>query len=154
MSGASPRHRFTKSQKLRRPVEFKRVYDGGAKAGDDRLLVFALRNDDRVTRVGLSVSKKHGSAVKRNRIKRLLREAFRLGQHDLPAGLDLVLVPRPDAGATLDEFQRSLAGCVRRAVKRLPGEVGGVGSRGPGEREKEAAPCDSSRSHERPGDGA
>lgn len=107
-------------QKLRRPVEFKRVYDGGAKAGDDRLLVFALPNDLGVTRLGLSVSKKHGGAVKRNRIKRLLREAFRLGQHDLPPGLDLVLIPRPGMNSALADYRKSLAGCTRRAAKRLP----------------------------------
>lgn len=115
-----PRLRLTKRQKLRRPREFRRVYDAGCKAGDQHLLVFVLPNDLGVTRVGLSVSRKHGTAIARNRIKRLLREAFRLGQHDLPAGLDLVLIPRPNNTATLDEFRSSLAGCVRRAVKRLP----------------------------------
>ena len=125
MADPTPRYRFMKEQKLRRPAEFKRVYDGGAKAGDDRLLVFALANDLGVTRVGLSVSKKHGGAVKRNRIKRLLREAFRLGQHELPAGFDLVLIPRPNAAATLADFRKSLAGCARRAVKRLPPRGGG-----------------------------
>lgn len=132
MTDPVQRLRLTKRQKLRRPAEFKRAYNEGGKAGDDRLLVFALRNDLGVTRLGLSVSRKHGSAVKRNRIKRLLREAFRLGQHDLPSGLDLVLVPRPGVGATLADYRRSLAGCVRRAVKRLP--TGGGGSREAGDR--------------------
>jgi len=125
MSDPPLRFRLTKGQKLRRPAEFKRVYDGGAKAGDDRLLVFVLPNDLGVTRVGLSVSKKHGGAVKRNRIKRLLREAFRLGQHDLPVGLDLVLIPRPNVASMLGEYRKSLSGCVRRAVKRLPPREGG-----------------------------
>jgi ribonuclease P protein component len=120
LPSSSLRYRLTKAQKLRRPSEFKRVYDGGAKAGDDRLLVFALPNDLGLTRLGLSVSKKHGGAVKRNRIKRLLREAFRLSQHDLPPGLDLVLIPRPNAAATFAEYRTSLAGCARRAAKRLP----------------------------------
>ncbi len=116
------RRRFTfiKRQKLRRPAEFKRVYDRGAKAGDDHLLAFALPNDLGVTRVGLSVSRKHGGAVRRNRVKRLLREAFRLGAAGLPPGLDVVLIPRPNSGAALADYRRSLAGCVRRAAKRLP----------------------------------
>lgn len=114
------RFTFTKQQKLRRPAEFRCVYDAKTKAGDEHLLVFALRNDLGTTRVGLSVSKKHGGAVQRNRVKRLLREAFRLHQHDLPQGLDLVLVPRPKSGATLADYSRSLIGCVRRVIKRLP----------------------------------
>jgi ribonuclease P protein component len=120
MNERSRRYGFTKRQKLRKPSEFRRVYDGKVRAGDDHLLVFGLLNDLGVTRVGLSVSKKHGSAVQRNRIKRLLREAFRLSQHDLPPGLDLVLIPRPGSGATLADYRRSLAGCVRRLVRRLP----------------------------------
>ena len=49
----------------------------------------------RGARLGLSVSKDHGPAVRRNKIKRLLREAFRLERYALPADLDLVLIPRP-----------------------------------------------------------
>ncbi|MGC1274786.1 MAG: ribonuclease P protein component [Planctomycetaceae bacterium] len=119
MGEIAPRRRLTKQQKLRRPSEFRRVYEKGRKAGDDHLLVFAMRNEVRVTRLGLSVSKKHGSAVARNRIKRLLREAFRLDQFELPSGFDLVLVPRPKSGATLADYRCSLAGCVRRVMKRL-----------------------------------
>ncbi|MBA3312874.1 MAG: ribonuclease P protein component, partial [Planctomycetaceae bacterium] len=118
-----PRYRLTKRQKLRSPSEFRVVYDGKVKAGDEHLLVFALRNDLGVTRLGLSVSKKHGGAVARNRVKRLLREAFRLEQHELPIGLDLVLIPRSDSGAMLADYRRSLSSCVRRAAKRLPSPV-------------------------------
>jgi ribonuclease P protein component len=120
MADPPRRYTLTKRQKLRRPAEFRKVYESGAKAGDDHLLVFAMRNDLGVTRIGLSVSRKHGSAVARNRIKRLLREAFRLDQHDLPVGLDLILIPRPDTEAGLGDYRRSLVGCVRRLMKRLP----------------------------------
>lgn len=72
------------------------------------------------TRFGLSVSRKHGNAVKRNRIKRLLREAFRLSQHDLPAGLDLILIPRQNSGTLLEDYQRSLRAVAKRLDKRLP----------------------------------
>ncbi|MFV0442282.1 MAG: ribonuclease P protein component [Planctomycetaceae bacterium] len=112
--------RYRKAQHLRRPAEFQRVYDGKVRAGDDRLLVFALRNELGLTRIGLSVSRKHGGSVQRQRLKRLLREAFRLSQHDLPSGLDLILIPRPQEDANVVVLQHSLMRLAKKLVKRLP----------------------------------
>lgn len=110
---------FPKSRHLRSPDEFQRVYDLKHRAGDDCLLVFAAENELGYTRIGLSVSKKQGNAVRRHHIKRLLREAFRLEQHNLPAGLDLILIPRQNREATLDEFRRSLAALAQRLFRRI-----------------------------------
>ena len=79
------RFTFIKAQHLRSKSDFERVYALKNKAADGVLLVFAARNEGPVTRIGLSVSKKHGGAIVRNRLKRLLREAFRLMQHQIPA---------------------------------------------------------------------
>ena len=115
-----PDFSFPKSAKLRKSAEFRRLYDGQVRAGDDHLLVFAAWNDLGETLCGLSVSKKHGNAVRRGRLKRLMREAFRHVRHDLPVGLDLILIPRQNSGATVENYKRSLKGICRRLPKRLP----------------------------------
>lgn len=104
---------------MRSSRDFERIYAAKQRAGDAHLLIFAAPNGLEHARLGLSVSRKHGGAVRRNRIKRLLREAFRLTQHELPAGLDLVLIPRLDSGATLDDYRNSLVKLAARLSRRL-----------------------------------
>lgn len=70
-------------------------------------------------RLGLSVSRKVGSAVVRNRWKRLLREAFRLEKEHLPKGVDLVVIPRPGAEPELARLQNSLSWLAARVARRL-----------------------------------
>jgi ribonuclease P protein component len=113
------KYRLTASQRLTGGRQFERVYKLRRRAGDRRLIVFAARNATGVTRFGLSVSKKHGNAVVRSRLKRLLREAFRLSQHELPAGLDLVLIPARDSGAGVDDYRRSLLRAADALARRL-----------------------------------
>src|SRR5436189_3743537 len=88
--------RFRKHEHLRRPDEFRRVYDRRRSVSDDWLIVYACENGLPHLRLGLSVSKKKVAlATDRNRRRRLYREAFRLTRHQMPVGLDLVLIPTP-----------------------------------------------------------
>ncbi len=109
---------LSREQRIRSGGDFRRCYNG-ARAGDNHLLIFAIRNDIEFSRVGVSVSKRHGNAVKRNRKKRLLREAYRVQQHDLPGSLDLVLVPRQRADSGLNDFKASLRRLTRKLARRL-----------------------------------
>lgn len=113
-----------KSSRIRSSRDFARIYGLRNRAGDRHLLVFAAKNDLGRTRFGLSVSKKHGNAVKRSRLKRLLREAFRLSRHELPNGLDFILIPRQDSGAELADYRRSLVRVAGQLARRLGVEDG------------------------------
>ena len=111
--------RFRPHEHLRRPADFQAVYDRRRSAADGTLVVYARENGLSYSRVGLSVSKKFGSAVRRNRVRRLLREAFRLTKAELPAGYDLVLIPRPLDEYDLEGIRQSLAKLTRQAVKKI-----------------------------------
>ena len=113
---------FHKSQHLRAKADFERVYAAKIKAADGNLLIFADRNGQSRTRIGLSVSKKHGGAVVRNRLKRLLREAFRLRQHQIPCGIDLILIPLAADRASLESYQDGLIKITRRLIRRMETE--------------------------------
>jgi len=104
---------------MKTPAEFERCYARKRSASDNVLVVYACENGLDHPRLGCSVSKKLGGAVSRNRYKRLLREAFRLTQHDLPKGVDLVVIPRPGAEPSLDVVKQSLVKLALQGSEKL-----------------------------------
>ena len=110
---------FPHTHRMKTPAEFERCYARKRSASDGVLIVYACENDRSHPRLGCSVSRKIGNAVVRNRYKRLFREAFRLSQHDLPAGVDLVLIPRPGPEPTLEALKESLVKLAQQAARKL-----------------------------------
>ena len=119
-----PSFRFRPAEHLRRPADFKRVYDRRRSASDGWLIVYACENGLPHLRLGLSVSRKVGPAVRRNRLRRLYREAFRLSRPELPVGLDLVLIPRRPDDPPLEQLRASLRRLVGLLAGRLAREAG------------------------------
>ena len=120
MPDADRTYRLPQLHRLKHPSAFKQVYARKRSAADELLIVYACENGLMHSRLGLSVSRKVGGAVVRNRYKRLFREAFRLMQHQLPTGVDLVLIPRPrQQMPSLDELKESLRKLAAQATQRL-----------------------------------
>jgi ribonuclease P protein component len=115
---------FGPDRRLRRPAEFQRVYRRGIKFITPVLVFFLHTGEGDQARLGLSVSRKVGKAVKRNRIKRLTREAFRLSWGE--QRVDMVVSPRRGAAQQpLSAYRRCfdlLAGQLRKGILKQEGK--------------------------------
>ena len=114
--------KFRKENRLRKPVEFQRVYAYRKAASDDVLLVYGFPNDLGRMRLGISVSRKIGNAVIRNRWKRLIREAFRLHilTGDPVRGLDLIVIPQKGIPpVSFEKLRKSLQRNVNRLKRKI-----------------------------------
>ncbi len=118
MTEAANNLTLPRTMRILRKADFNRAFAARCTVSDPHLVIQVAANDLDHPRVGLVVGRRHGNAVKRNRLRRLLREAFRLEQHNIPAGLDYVLVPRPGAPADLETFRRSLLTLAPQAQQR------------------------------------
>jgi ribonuclease P protein component len=118
---------FRPHERIKNPADFKRAFDRKRSASNDAIIVYGVENGLEYCRLGLSVSKKRvRRAHDRNRVKRALREAFRLAKAELPVGIDLVIVPRggtvgfAEVRVALPELARAVARRLGRVPSKLP----------------------------------
>jgi ribonuclease P protein component len=105
-------HGLAHWERIRRRPEFEHAYDTGVRIQGRFMTVFVVPNSREVTRFGVAATRKLGSAVERNRAKRLARELFR---HHKIAGLDIVIVPRREMlDAPFAAVEADYLGCLQR----------------------------------------
>jgi ribonuclease P protein component len=119
--------RRSRRQRLSRSAEFDRVYREGRSHANRYLVVYSFprEGDEADPRLGVSVGRKVGGAVERNRVKRLLRDAFWACADELPDGHDFVVVARPEAG---ELAQRDGEAGVEAALRELLEKAGSARS--------------------------
>ena len=94
---------------LKKNIDFGKVYRKGKSRANRQLVLYILSNGTDKNRLGISVSKKVGNSVVRHRIKRLIKEAYRLNEPAFARGYDLVFIARTDAaGKTYEEIKNSV----------------------------------------------
>jgi len=106
--------------RLRAQKDFDRVLRHGVRASDQRITLYAAGNEVGTARLGIAAGRRLGNAVRRNRIKRLVREAFRRLRHRLPPGTDWIVVPKASGEPTDLDVQRSLHALAERLARRMP----------------------------------
>ena len=110
------RYTFTRELRLLTPAQFKTVFTNPIKASSAEITLLAVPNEMQHPRLGLTVAKRHVKrANQRNRIKRVIRDSFRLNQHDLPP-LDIVVLVR---GGVLDIDNEQLRKLVEKLWRKL-----------------------------------
>ncbi|MFN0132644.1 MAG: ribonuclease P protein component [Phycisphaerales bacterium] len=123
---------FRRDQRLQHAREFQAVRAARRSRTRGPVVVSVLPNGGKRWRLGLAVGRNAGGAVERNRIKRVVREAFRLVQHELPigevGGCDVVVSVRGPTRLTLEGCQRLLLETTRSMCGRGGGRDGGDGS--------------------------
>ncbi len=112
---------FDREHRLRTRSQINRVFAWGRSVADRHFVVYTRNNELGHSRLGLSVGRRVGGAVQRNRIKRLLREAFRLSRERIGPDLDVFVVVR-GAGAPdrLEDVREALVRLAGRSARAKP----------------------------------
>lgn len=109
VASSHPNLKFRKTQRVLSGMRFRKIIYKGRCKSDHLLVLFAIpTKSDSQPKIGITIPKKTGNAVIRNRWKRLLREAFRTQQHRFPSGFDYVVRPKKGTTANSADIHRSL----------------------------------------------
>ena len=85
---------------IKKNIDFQNVYKNGKSYANKQLVMYILKNDKKVSRIGISVSKKVGNSVVRHRLARLIRESYRLNRNMFNSGLNIIVLARTTAKGT------------------------------------------------------
>jgi ribonuclease P protein component len=120
-----PSEKFRAAQRLRSTRQFEAVYSRGARVHSSTLVLYGLLNDLGYPRLGITVSRKIGKAVIRNRVKRRIREIFRTRLQASGPGIDLVVnAKRPIVAASFLQIRQELQDGLARLTKSLGKSLG------------------------------
>lgn len=113
-----------RSHRLKKNEHFQAVFLRGKSAANKQFVLYSAKQEEQgAFRAGISVSKKIGNAVIRNRVKRLIREAVARLETTIPQGWDLVIIARPGVETlSLQEIEQSLLHVLKRAkvIRQAP----------------------------------
>lgn len=112
-----PAYGFSQKCKIKSSEEFKSVFSFKLKVSNPHLAIYYSPNGLDFNRLGVAVGKINGNAVVRNRIKRLIREVFRLTKNDQPKGMDLIVVPKKGFVFEISELRKSFVKLVINAFQ-------------------------------------
>lgn len=112
------RYSFSKHQRVLRGVDFTRILKKGRFVADGTLVMFAIESVEfSKPRLGITIPKKTGNAVARNRWKRLIRESFRTQQDQMPTGFDYVIRPKKGAALNWSRIRKSVPKLAKKATR-------------------------------------
>ena len=107
---------FNRTKGVKKDSDFRKVYKHGKSFANKYLVIYILKNKSDYSRVGISVSKKVGKAITRNRVRRLIKEAYRLNiDEKIKPGYDIVFIARVSSkDATFKDIDKSIKNLVKR----------------------------------------